>query len=164
MKKFASLFLTITFLTFLVGCKPSDEKITAAVKTTLSTQPSLNQVTAIVNDGIVTLTGEVDTDEQKALAESSLAGVKGVKGITNSIAVKPKGPSTEELQKSSDDELMSKVNANFATYNVEGITATVSGGIVTLTGEINRDNLQNAMKAAMESGAIKVENKLTIKK
>ena len=163
MKKIASLCLTIVFLTFLVGCSPNDEKITAAVKSSLSTQPSLSQVTATVNKGIVTLTGEVETDEQKALAESSLSGVKGLKGITNSITVKPKGASTEEMQKVGDNDLQSKVNANFATYKIEGITATVAGGIVTLTGEIKRDNLQNAMKAAMESGAIKVENQMTIK-
>jgi len=163
MRTIASLSLTIAFLIFLIGCKPSDEKITAAVKTSLSTNVSLSQVTSSVKDGFVTLTGEVETEEQKALAESSLAGIKGVKGISNGITIKLKGPSSEELQKGADDAMLSKVNANFTTYKVEGITATVSGGIVTLTGEIKRENLQNAMKAAMESGASKVENQMTIK-
>ncbi len=164
MKKILSLFLSVILITSLVGCKPSDEKITTAVKAALSTNPALSPVAANVKDGIVTLTGEVETDELKSLAESSLAGLKGVKSITNSLTVKPKGPTAEELKKMAEDALLTKVNENFATYKVEGITATVSDGIVTLTGEITRANLQNAMKAAMESGATKVENKMTIKK
>jgi hyperosmotically inducible protein len=164
MKKILSLFLTVILISSLVGCKPSDEKITTAVKAALSTNPSLSPVSVNVKDGIVTLTGEVETDELKSLAESSLAGLKGVKSITNSLTVKPKGPTAEELKKMAEDALLSKVNENFATYKVEGITATVSDGVVTLTGEITRANLQNAMKAAMESGATKVENKMTIKK
>ena len=35
--------------------------------------------------------------------------------------------------------------------------------VVTLTGQIKRSGVQNAMKAGMESGAKKVENKLTVK-
>lgn len=164
MKKILSLFLTVILISSLMGCKPSDEKISTAVKAALSTNPSLSPVSASVKDGIVTLTGEVETDELKSIAESSLAGLKGVKSITNSLTVKPKGPTAEELKKMAEEALLSKVNENFATYKVEGITATVSDGVVTLTGEITRANLQNAMKAAMESGATKVENKMTIKK
>lgn len=163
MKRITSLFL-VGLLTLLIACKPSDEKITAAVKTALGTNAALSPVTATVKEGIVTLTGEVETDEVKALAESSLAGLKGIKSIINSLTVKPKGPSSEELQKMAEDALLSKVNENFATYKVEGITATVANGVVTLRGEITRANLQNAMKAAMESGATKVENQMTIKK
>jgi osmotically-inducible protein OsmY len=163
MKAIVSLCLTIVFFTFLNGCKPNDEKVTAAVNKTLSANTSLSQVNASVKDGMVTLTGEVETDEQRSLAESSVAGVKGVKGVTNSITVKPQGPTAVELNRASDDALLSKVNENFATYKVDGITATVNGGVVTLTGEISRDNLQNAMKAAMEAGAVKVENQMTIK-
>lgn len=164
MKTISSLFLTLAFLTFIVGCKPSDEKISAAVNAALSANPALSAVAASVKDQVVTLTGEVENADLKAQAETAVAGVKGVKSITNSLTVKPAGPSAEELQKMQDDALLSKVNENFATYKVEGITATVSGGVVTLTGEIKRDELQNAMKAAMESGATKVDNQMTIKK
>lgn len=163
MKRITSLFLVALF-TLLIACKPSDEKITAAVKTELGTNAALSPVNATVQEGIVTLTGEVESHELKALAQSSLAEVKGIKSINNSLTVKPKGPSPEELQKMGEDALLTKVNENFATYKVEGITATVANGVVTLTGEITRANLQNAMKAAMESGATKVENKMTIKK
>ncbi len=129
----------------------------------MSDNPSLRPVSATVNEGVVTLAGEVETDEAKSLAESSISGVKGVKSVVNSVTVKPQGPTAEELKKAADDALLAKVNENFATYKVEGITATVADGIVTLTGDVKRSNLQNAMKAASESGATKVENKMTIK-
>jgi len=107
-----------------------------------------------VKDGTVTLTGEVETDALKSLAASSIASVKGVKGIINPMTVKPRGPTAEELKKMADEALLAKVKEHFATYKVVGITATVSGGIITLTAEIKRANLQNTMKTAMESGAV----------
>lgn len=163
MKRITSLFVVVGLLAFLYGCAPSDEKITTAVQTALKANPSLSPVGVSVKDGVVTLTGEVESDDLKSLAETTLAGIKGIKGITNSVTVKPKGPTPEELQKLADDALLSKVHENFATYKVEGITATVKDGIITLTGEVKRTNLQDVMKAAMETGAAKVENQMTIK-
>ena len=162
MKKIVPSFIVIVMFT-LVSCKPSDEQITESVQKVLTSNPSLSPVNATVNDGIVTLTGEVESDALKTLAESTLAGLKGVKSVVNSLTVKPAGPTPEELKKTADDALLKKVNDNFATYKVQGITATVADSIVTLTGQIKRSELQNAMKAAMESGAAKVENKMTIK-
>jgi osmotically-inducible protein OsmY len=86
-----------------------------------------------------------------------------VKSVVNDVTVKPKGPSPEELKQMADQALLTKVNENFATYKVEGITATANDGVVTLTGDVKRADLQNVMKAAMESGATKVENQMTIK-
>jgi osmotically-inducible protein OsmY len=165
MKRSSNLFLALAAIAFVVaGCGPNDEKISAAVTEALKTNPGLSVINSTVKEGVVTLSGEVESDEQKSAAESLIAAVKGVKSVTNSITVKPKGPSPEELKKLADDALTAKVNENFATYKVEGVTATVADSVVTLTGDIKRANLQNAMKAAMESGAKKVDNKLTIKK
>lgn len=134
-----------------------------SVQKTLSANRDLSPVNASVDEGIVTLTGEVESNELKNLAESSMTGIKGVKSVFNSVTVKPQGPTREEMKKAADDALLAKVNENFATYKIEGVTATVSDSIVTLTGDVKRSNLQNVMKAAMESGATKVENKMTIK-
>lgn len=147
----------------VAGCAPSDDKISAAVTEALKANSSLSMISAAVKDGVVTLSGEVEDDALKSTAESLVAAVKGVKSVDNSLTVKPKGPTPEELAKAADDELVARVNTNFATYKVEGITATAKDGVVTLTGNIKRANLQNAMKAAMESGATKVENQMQIK-
>jgi hyperosmotically inducible periplasmic protein len=163
MKKITLSFLSIVTVMIISSCSPSDEQITESVQQALSANTSLSPVSASVEEGIVTLTGEVENDELKAQAENSITGVKGVKGVVNSVTVKPKGPSAEELKKAADDAIFARVNENLAKYKVQGITASVADSIVTLTGNVKRSNVQNAMKAAMESGAAKVENKMTIK-
>lgn len=155
--------MILFILAVVASCAPSDKDVMESVQKTLSANAALSPVNASVEKGIVTLTGEVDSNELKNLAETSVTGIQGVKSVVNSVTVKPQGPTPEEMKKAADDALLTKVNENFATYKIEGITATVSDGIVTLTGNVKRSNLQNVMKAAMESGATKVENKMTIK-
>ena len=79
MKKIVPSFIVIVMFT-LVSCKPSDEQITESVQKVLTSNPSLSPVTATVNDGIVTLTGEVESDALKTLgnllrAEAGTVGV-----------------------------------------------------------------------------------------
>ena len=164
MKKIATLMLSLVLLTALYSCKPSDEKIGEAVKVALSANAALSPVIASVKDGIVTISGEVESDELKALAESTLTGVKGLKSVVNNVTVKPKGPTPEELKQMADSALQALVNEAFSKYSVTGITATVVDSVVTLTGDIKRKELQNAMKAAMEVAPKKVENKMNILK
>ena len=150
MKKSVFTFLVPLAIAFvMVSCAPSDEQVTESVQQALSANTSLSPVSASVEKVVVTLTG--------------VKGIKGVKSVVNSLTVKPKGPSPEELRRNADTALLTKVNENLSTYKVQGVTASVTDSIVTLTGSIKRAELQNAMKAAMESGAAKVENKLTIK-
>jgi hyperosmotically inducible periplasmic protein len=162
MKKITICFFTFIAVHAMLSCSPSDEQVTESVQEALSANTSLSPVSASVEKGVVTLSGEVENEELKSQAESSVSGIKGVKSVVNSLTVKPKGPSPEEMTKAADDAILAKVKENFATYKVEGITATVADSIVTLTGNVKRANVQNAMKAAMESGAAKVENKMTI--
>lgn len=163
MKRVPFLLTSVILVAVLVSCAPSDEKIGQAVQKALSASADLSPVSASVQDGVVTLSGEVESDELKELAASALSGINGVKSVVNGVTVKPKGPSPEELKQMADQALVQKVNENFATYKVEGITATANDGVVTLTGDVKRADLQNVMKAAMESGATKVENQMTIK-
>ena len=64
---------------------------------------------------------------------------------------------------SEDPKIKTAVEENLARYNVKGVTATVADGQVTLSGEIPRAKLQDAMKAANEAKPKKVVNELTIK-
>ena len=155
--------LSLTLLVILYSCKPSDEKIGEAVKMALSANPALSPVMSSVKDGIVTITGEVESDELKALAESVLSGVKGLKSVVNNVTVKPKGPTPAELKAMADTALQALVNEAFTKYSVAGITASVMDSVVTLTGDVKRKDLQNVMKAAMETAPKKVENKMNIK-
>ena len=148
MKKIAIVLLSFVLLVGIISCGPSDDKINEAVKTALSGNGALGTVTTTVAEGVVTLRGEVDNDELKALAETTAREVKGVKSVVNSLSVKPQGPTPEELKRLADEALQARVNDAFTRYKVTGITAAVTDSIVTLTGDIKRSNLQNAMKAA----------------
>ena len=163
MKKITIVLLSFVLLVGIISCGPSDDKINEAVKTALSGNGALGTVTTTVAKGVVTLRGEVDNDELKTLAETTAREVKGVKSVVNSLSVKPQGPTPEELKRLADEALQARVNDAFTRYKVTGITAAVADSVVTLTGDIKRSNLQNAMKAAMEAAPKKVENKINIK-
>lgn len=83
MKKITTLVLSLALLVTLYSCKPNDEKIGEAVKMALSSNAALSPVSATVKDGVVTISGEVESDELKALAESALSGVEGLKSVVN---------------------------------------------------------------------------------
>ncbi|WP_343667607.1 BON domain-containing protein [Chitinophaga sp.] len=63
---------------------------------------------------------------------------------------------------SADDSLTTK--ATDAIKDFPGVTATVSNGEVTLTGEISKDKLPKVMQAVNAIHPKKVINQLTIKK
>ena len=164
MQKITIITLWFASMVCIISCKPSDDKINEAVKMALSANGALSTVTASVKEGVVTLVGEVEDESLRSLAETTIRDVKGVKSVVNSLTVKPAGPTPEELNRMADDALQAKVTDGFTRYKVAGVTAAVSDSIVTLTGDIKRSDLQNAMKAAMEAAPKKVENKLNILK
>src|SRR3981189_1604226 len=56
---------------------------------------SYDKIKIIVKDGWVTLEGAVEWQYQKTTAENAVRKVKGVKGVTNLVSVKPKVEPTE---------------------------------------------------------------------
>ena len=93
--KFLLVFLLVTFL---AGCRTNespegqanDLQITAQVKSKLASEVSLSTVTNIsVNstNGIVTLSGQVDSAEAKGRAEVVAASVPKVSHVVNNLQV-----------------------------------------------------------------------------
>ena len=153
---------TMVCLAALLGaCKkgPDDATLTANVKSQMASQsPALaSMVNVETKDGVVTLNGTVDNDAAKNQAEQTAKGVANVKSVVNNLSVKP------PIVVSGDPKIKSAVDANLAKYDVKGVTVNVTDGQVTLTGEIPRAKLQDAMKAANEAKPKKVVNQLTIK-
>ena len=62
---------------------------------------------------------------------------------------------------SNDDALRTGVTD--ATKDYPGVTATVNNGVITLTGEIQRDRLPNLMQALNNLHPQKIDNNLTVK-
>ena len=91
--------LVLVVLFFMTGCQAmtgatlgenvDDGNITTSVKTTLASDKlvTLTRVGVETNNGIVYLTGEVETAEQRSRIGSLASEVKGVKKVVNNLQV-----------------------------------------------------------------------------
>src|ERR1700731_5219341 len=90
-----------------------------------------NEIGVIVKDGVVTLTGWVDSYFKKWYAEDAAHRVNGVKAVANDIQLKLSGERTDP------DIAAAAVRALQwdAVVPADKISVTVSRGFVTLKGE-----------------------------
>jgi hyperosmotically inducible periplasmic protein len=148
----------------LGGCKskPKDSDLTTNVQSKVGTiDPGISVDT---KEGVVTLSGMVSSQEAISEAEQAAQGVEGVKSVQNNLTVKPAAPEeTTASTANADASLKSSVESNLTKYGVTGVTVAVNNGEVTLTGDIKRNKLQDAMKAANEAQPTKVNNQMSIK-
>ena len=155
----AILLLTATSLTGFQSCKskPKDADIQAAIATKASTYPGL---TATVNDGVATLSGTATDEASKVAFENDVKAVEGVKSVVNNITVTP--PAAAAPVEITPDDPLAKGLVD-ATKDFPTVQATVTNGVVTLTGELKRSELPNLMKAVNSLKPKKIEQKLTLK-
>lgn len=109
-----------------------DEDIAASALAVLQWHTGLpaNRIQVQVENGEVTLTGEVDWRHQKEAAERDIRHIMGMRSITNRISIKPSVPPTEIKHKI---EEAFKRNANLEAAH---ITVSATGGAVTLSGHV----------------------------
>ena len=151
---------TLMLSVLITSCKGKvkDADVKSSIDKTFSTNPDLSAVVVDVKDGTATLSGEVKDANAKSEAESAAKAVKGVTAVVNNLTI-PSPPPTVVI--TPDDPLKASVDNVVKGYN--GVTAAINDGVVTLTGEIKRTDLQ---KLIMDLNALKprkVENKLVIK-
>jgi hyperosmotically inducible protein len=156
--KSALVILCVGFL--VIACGPKDADIEKEILAKMSDMPEMQ---VDVKDGVATISGSCKDDACKQSCESIAKGVKGVKSVVNNCMVMPPPPApmAAPVEINSDTVLNTSVTAALQAYS--GVTATVSNGVVTLTGDIKRDQLPSLIQAIQELKPKKVENKLTIK-
>ena len=157
--KIRSILLGMSFAFSLVACAPKDADIQKEVNEKLNT-PSV-QVT--VHEGVATIVGTCDDDAFKKNIERTVKAVKGVKTVVNNcqIPVPNVEPPAAAVIINSDADLDKSVSKVVKAY--DGVSATVVGGVVTLSGEIKRSQLAPLIQSVQELKPKKVDNKLTIK-
>lgn len=115
----------------------TDEEIFKNVNEKLEFAPSINanEILISVKEGVVTLTGSVNTYMEKSLAESAAKDIRGVKGVANDLKVSLFGT----RERSDTDIARAAVHALEWDTIVpdEDIQVTVENGTVTLSGHVS---------------------------
>ncbi len=157
MKKSVLFYVSALLISALMfSCTASDEKVQKEVNTALTAVNT--NVNASVKDRVVTLTGVVESEESKMAAETAVRSVKDVKSVMNNIEVKA------PVVVNPDNEMTTKINAALAVGGFQDVKVSVNNGVVTLTGDVKRADLQKVMQIANEAQPRQVENKLNIKR
>lgn len=114
----------------------SDEQIQEEVLAELKwdARVQANEIGVAVKDGIVMLTGWVDSYSKKWAAEEAAHRVRGVKAVANDIEVRLS--STGERSDAELAETAIRALSWDALLPVERIKVTVSKGVITLHGEV----------------------------
>jgi len=98
-REFKKFTAAVAFLLLIAGCQAmtgetagqniDDGALTTSVKTSLAGERinTLSRVGVETNNGIVVLTGEVETANEKSRAGTVASQVKGVRGVTNNLQV-----------------------------------------------------------------------------
>jgi osmotically-inducible protein OsmY len=122
-----------------------------------------NEIGVAVKDGIVTLTGWVDSYSKKWAAEEAALRVRGVKAVANDIEVRL--PSSAELTDADLAAAVVRALESDAFVPVERLDVTVSKGWVTLKGEVEwqyqKEDAERVVRRL--SGVRGVTNLITVK-
>lgn len=115
----------------------SDKSLQKSVLDELDWEPSVNaaDIGVTVQDGVVTLGGQVETYAAKLAAERAAARVRGVKAVVGHLEVKLADPS-RETDASIAERVAQKLEWDI-TLPPHRIKAAVEGGWVTLSGEVD---------------------------
>jgi hyperosmotically inducible protein len=159
--RFQPVFTFIVFIlgfSLLPGCGGGIEK-DAAIQTRISaitqTNPELQNVTASVAKGVVTLVGQCRTEKDRAKAEKVVKDLDDVNRVVNNITV------TENIVVTPDNELREGVLK--VAKKFKHVQADVDRGIITLRGEIDRDDLPQLMMDLNALRPGRIENQLVVK-
>jgi osmotically-inducible protein OsmY len=143
----------------------NDNHLQQAVLAELNWEPGViaAHIGVVAKDGIVTLTGHVESLAEKHAAEAAARRVKGVKAVAEEIEVRL-SPETHR----SDEDIAAAVVDRLA-WNVSlppgAIKATVEKGWITLTGEVDWHYQKAAAELDVQRlfGVVGVTNEITIK-
>lgn len=143
----------------------SDMQIQSDVIAQLKWEPSLNaaEIGVAVKNGIVTLSGMVDSYAKKVAAEDAAKKITGVKAIADDIQVGV-SPSFRKTDTEIAEAVVSALKWS-TTIPDENIKVRVDDGVVSLDGEVEWNYQRSAAQSAIEklAGIRRINNYIEIK-
>jgi len=143
----------------------SNQELQTDVQNAIKWEPLLNaaEIGVIAKDGVVSLTGVVNSYAKKMEAENAAKKVIGVKALVEKIEVK--FPSTwTKTNAEIANEVLAGLKSNWSVPN-DKVTVKVEDGWVTLEGELPWNFQKDAAKSAVNylTGVKGVTNNIKIK-
>jgi osmotically-inducible protein OsmY len=128
----------------------------AAIKSQLPI--SSEHIKVVVKNGWVTLEGTIEWQYQRTTAETAVRRIKGVKGVTNVILLKPRAEPTEIKKKIQEAfKRNAEIDANRITVEANGSEVILKG---TVRSWVERAEAERAAWAA--PGVTKVEDRIVV--
>jgi hyperosmotically inducible protein len=133
------------------GDGPSDARLTLEVKLALIADGRTSGFATDVDarDGIVTLSGKVDTEQAKTAADEVAKKIDGVKSVNNQLQVVPEAKRKEV--DATDDKITDAIEKAMDTdpnLTDVGLSANSNNGVITLDGTVEtREQLVRAAEA-----------------
>jgi osmotically-inducible protein OsmY len=128
----------------------------AAIKSQLPI--SSEQMKVVVKNGWVTLEGHAEWQYQKSTAETAVRRIKGVKGVSNLIQIKPRAQPSEIKRKIQEAFRRSaEVDANRIQVEANGSEVILKG---TVRSWIEREEAERVAWSA--PGVTKVEDRIVV--
>lgn len=144
------------------SCKQSDENLKKDVDKVIQGRYN-STISTSVKDRVVTLTGTVESQQEKTSVENDVKAVKNVKSVVNNISVRESNITTQEPMVNPDNTIKSSIESRLATEGFKDVKVEVSNGDVVLSGNLKRSDLTKVMQIANESNPRKVTNNLNLK-
>jgi hyperosmotically inducible protein len=174
MKNFKPGFTALAAL-FLAAGLACSERVSRAPDVSAQTRQALDQagfnevsVNQDRDKGVVTLTGNVPSDADKAKAESIAKSIAGSQVVSDEIGVRPAGE--ESTAKKVDSNLDSGIEDNLKASLVQNkldraLNYDVKNGVITLKGNVaSQDQRASVQKLAESVPNVKqVVNELEVK-
>jgi len=150
---------------WMEACMFQDKSVREDVIRELDWEPVVRstEIGVGVKDGIVTLSGVVDSHAAKRAAERAVARVRGVRAVSSQLEVKPAG-----LAERTDADI-AWAAANALAWNAlvpqEGITVSVTRGWIVLEGAVERRFQKMAAEDAVAdlAGVVGVTNLIAVR-
>jgi osmotically-inducible protein OsmY len=164
--------LTLLFVAALAGCAGTSAKspdVSKSVRDSLD-QAGL-QAVKVSQDrdlGVVTLTGQVPSDDQKAQAETIARNISAPQVVANQISVAPPGNESDAKKIDSDLDagIEKDLDAALIQHGMKTVKYDVSKGVVKLSGDVNSQG-RRAEAQRVASGVPNVKqvvNELQVKR